>query len=339
MTPRLLLTGAGGFIGHHMLEHVLVNTDWQVVATDSWRHAGKWDRVREVLEKHPDWGKRVDVLYHDLTAPFTRQTERRIGRIDHILAMASLSHVDDSIADPGPFVLNNTLVALNVLDYARRCEWLDSMILVSTDEVYGPSVDSFPDGHPEWAPILPSNPYAASKASQEAIAISYWRAYGLPLMITNTMNVIGERQDPVKYLPRTILCVQRDVMLTVHGQPGNIGSRHYLHARNASDAWLWLLRNRKPATFPSALRPDRFNVVGDMRVDNLALAEEVALILRKRLRYQLLDFHSARPGHDPHYALDGSKLAAAGWKAPIEFTESLERTVKWTVAHPHWMES
>jgi dTDP-glucose 4,6-dehydratase len=201
--------------------------------------------------------------------------------------------------------------------------------------VYGPGVE----GHKEWSPILPSNPYAASKAAQEAIAISYWRSYDVPLMITNTMNVVGERQDPVKFLPKTIRALLRDERITIHGRQGDIGSRHYLHARNAADAWVWLLQNRKPAAFALGdARPDRFNVCGLQRVDNLALAHEVALILGKKLRYELVDFHSARPGHDPHYALDGAKLAAAGWKAPVEFTESLVRTVRWTVAHPHWLE-
>lgn len=336
MTERLLLTGAGGFIGHHTLEHVLATTDWHVVCTDSFRHAGKCDRIREVLDGHPEWHGRVEVVAHDLRGPFTIQTARRLGRIDYIIAMASLSHVDDSLSDPVAFTLSNVGIALSVLEYAAKLSYLRALILVSTDEVYGPAET----GHREWAPILPSNPYAASKAAQEAIAISYWRAYGVPLIITNTMNVIGERQDPVKYLPKIIRTVLRGERLTIHGKPGNIGSRHYLHARNAADAWVWLLRNVTPARHIfGEPRPDRFNVCGLKQVDNLALAEEVALILGRRLHYDLMDFHTARPGHDPHYALDGAKLAAAGWKAPVGFEESLERTVRWTVAHPHWLEA
>jgi dTDP-glucose 4,6-dehydratase len=333
---RVLLTGAGGFLGAHVLEHMLATTDWHVLATDSFRHKGKSDRIREVLAGHPDWTHRVKVVPHDLTAPFTAQTAQQFGRIEYIIAMASLSHVDDSLADPVPFVLNNTAVALSVLEYARlQAPQLEALILVSTDEVYGPAET----GHPEWSPILPSNPYAASKAAQEAIAISYWRSYGLPVILTNTMNVIGERQSPEKFLPKTIRAVAHGEVLPVHGRPGNVGSRHYLHARNAADAWVWLLQNTTPAAFPAASRPDRYNVCGLERVDNLALAEEVALIVGKPLHYELVDFHSARPGHDPHYALDGTKLAAAGWKAPVGFAESLERTVRWTIAHSHWLDA
>src|SRR5580698_8465058 len=96
---RVLVTGAGGFAGHHFLEHVLVNTDWDIVATDSFRHKGKTDRISEVLESGPNrvskgpWDYRVQVLTHDLTVPFSEQAAERMGQIDYIVAYASESHV------------------------------------------------------------------------------------------------------------------------------------------------------------------------------------------------------------------------------------------------------
>lgn len=336
---HVLLTGAGGFIGAHTLEHLLVHTDWRITATDSFRHRGKTDRIAGVLATHPGDRERVAVLTHDLTAPWSEQAVHSLGRVDHVVNMASLSHVDASLAHPAPFVRNNLDVALNMLELARElCP--ATFVQVSTDEVYGPA----PDGtrHAEWSPIVPSNPYAASKAAQEAAAISYWRAYGVPLVLTNTMNNIGERQDPEKFVPMLISRIAAGQEVTIHGRRGAIGSRYYLHARNHADAILHILRHLPPTAYRDGAdgeggRPDRYNVVGEQELDNLQLAQLVAQAVGKRLRYRLTDFHATRPGHDRRYALDGSKLAATGWTAPVPLLESLQRTVAWTLEHQAWM--
>lgn len=331
---RVLLTGAGGFVGHHFLEHLLATTDWGIVATGSFRHRGKTDRIVQVLDGHPSWRGRVDVLTHELTAPFSTQAMYRIGSPDYIIAMASESHVDRSISDPVPFVRNNVDVILSTLELARVVQ-PKAVIVVSTDEVYGPCEPG--QGHVEWSPIIPSNPYSASKAAQEAIAISYWRTYGVPIILTNTMNIIGERQDPEKFLPMLIRRISRGEVVTIHGTPDQIGTRHYLHARNAASAWLYLLEETTPWMFPGYEMPSRWNVAGPEPVSNLELALAVASIIGKPLNYELVDFHSARPGHDPHYGLHSGKLAKAGWKPPVDFRESLERTVRWTLANREWL--
>lgn len=342
---KLLLTGAGGFIGSHVLAHILTETNWDVVATDSFRHKGKTDRIVQTLRGGPRaWRKRIEVITHDLQAPFSSQLIGHIGHVDYVIAMASESHVDRSIADPAPFVRNNVDLILNTLDYCRVAR-PESIIVMSTDEVYGPlPADQAPwdypqaDGHQEWSTILPSNPYAASKAAQEAIAIGYWRTYGLPLVITNTMNVIGEMQDREKFVPRLIQSVKTGRPIQIHGTETNIGSRHYLHARNAADGLLFILRNKPPSLYPAADRPDRYNIAGVERISNLDLGERVAKVMGKPLRYKLVDFHSARPGHDPHYGLNPLKLAQLGWKPPVGFNTSLATTVNWTLEHPGWLD-
>lgn len=339
MTRRVLITGAGGFIGSHVLEHVLASTTWQVVATDSFRHKGKTDRIAQVIDGHAHWRPRLQVITHDLSAPFTEQMIYRMGRVDYVLALASESHVDRSIDDPVPFIRNNVNVALSTLEFARIVKPRHT-VLISTDEVYGPEpvIDGVPLPHREWAPILPSNPYSASKAAQEAIAISYWRTYGVPLTIVNCMNLIGERQDSEKFLPMLIKKITAGEEVTIHGRPGDIGTRHYLHARNLADALVHILTELPPGAFPLHDCPDRFNVVGPDRVSNLQLAQHVAELVGRQLRYTLVDFHSARPGHDPHYGLDPAKLTSAGWKPPVPFAESLARTVRWTLQNPEWLQ-
>ena len=367
---RICLTGASGFAGHHFLEHVLTTTDWEVAATASFRHRGTCDRIEPVLrgperdawstEPACGWRDRVTVVTHDLTAPFSPAEQARIaGRngADYLIAMASASHVDTSIADPVAFTENNVAVILNTLELARALK-PSAVVVISTDEVYGPVAGPHAENdslggirqvetgrpHPEWDVILPSNPYAASKAAQEAIAIAYWRTYGVPVIITNTMNLIGERQHPEKFVPKVIRAVMAGDEVTVHGRPGEPGSRHWLHARNMADAVTWLLRETRPSMFgahaspgTAADRPDRYNVASPDRIDNLTLAAMIAAAAGRDLRWRWEDFHATRPGHDPHYGLDPAKLTALGWKPPVPFTESLERTVRWTIRHPEWL--
>jgi dTDP-glucose 4,6-dehydratase len=187
---------------------------------------------------------------------------------------------------------------------------------------------------------IPSNPYAASKAAQDALCIAYWRTYNLPIIITNCMNLFGERQHPEKYISMLISKVTKGETVTVHGSPEYIGKRMYLHALNLPHAWHFILTKTTPTRYRDAAVlqvPDRYNIVGVQEVDNLELAQAVAKILGKPLRYELMDFHSARPGHDRRYALDGAKIAALGWKPTIGFQEGLERTAKWCLANPVWM--
>lgn len=359
----VLLTGAGGFAGHHALEHILDTTTWNVICTDSFRHKGRTDRIDQVLEGQfdgvdwkalegcsiafpPLWPERVKVITHDLTAPFTSLQVSRLGAVDYMICYASESHVDRSIADPVPFILNNTLVALNTLELARKLK-PKAVAWISTDEVYGPVAADDLTGFAEWAAILPSNPYSASKASQEAIAFSYWRTYGVPVVIVNCMNMIGERQDPEKFVPLVISKVMKGEEVTIHGSPGNIGTRHYLHSRNLADGILHVLKNRTPSAFgvldgrglfqmEMPDRPDRYNIATPDRIDNLTLAHMIADAAGKPLRYKLEDFHSTRPGHDPHYGLDSSRITGMGWSSPVPFDESLRRTVEWTMRHPEW---
>jgi dTDP-glucose 4,6-dehydratase len=272
-----------------------------------------------------------------LIAPVSPVLAEEIGTVDYILNVASESHVDRSIIEPASFIVNNVALMVNMLDYAKDyLPELQSFVHVSTDEVYGPA--PLGHAHREWVDAYyPSNPYSASKAAQESIAYSYWRTYGTLLTITNTMNIIGEMQDPEKFVPMVIKRVLSDQIVPIHASPnGEIGSRFYLHARNQADALLFAL-DQPNVKYGDSLVPNKWHVVGEREVNNLEMAEMIASIIGKPLRYELIDFHSSRPGHDLRYALDGEKIATAGWTAPLSLEESLERTIKWTLAHPEWL--
>lgn len=335
MTKRVLLTGASGFVGSHVLRHILTQTDYEVVCLVSFRHRGLTDRIRLATDAVDDSYARTRVITHDLTAPVSPVLAEEIGPIDYLLNVASESHVDRSITDPAPFIQNNVALVTNMLDYARKYP-VERFLHVSTDEVYGPAEPGH--AHREWVDqYFPSNPYSASKAAQESIAFSYWRTYNIPVIITNTMNIVGEMQDTEKFVPMIIKRVLSGETVTIHASPtGEIGSRFYLHARNQADALLFALGQGTPM-YGEEFVPEKWHVVGEREVDNLEMAQMVADYVGKPLRYELVDFHSSRPGHDLRYALDGKKIADAGWKAPLSLEESLERTVKWTLAHPEWL--
>lgn len=330
MSSHVLLTGGCGFIGSHVVQHFLDNTDWRITVLDSLTYAGDPARLYDSGRFDKE---RARILWHDLNSPLMDTLIQRIGPVDFVVNMASNSHIDASIADPVPFVKNNVNVALHMLEYARFLTKLKAFIQISTDEVYGAVR---PGGVlAEWATINPSNPYSASKASQEAIAIAYWRTYGVPLVIVNIMNNFGERQDREKFIPKCIRAINDGEEMVLHGTPDNIGSRYYLHARNTSDAILFLLR-RQPSIYPNTDHPDRYNIVGDRCINNLEMAKRIAEIMGLPLSYRFDHNPRNRPGHDLHYGLSGIKLAALGWKAPLDLDTSLERTVKWMMENKDW---
>jgi dTDP-glucose 4,6-dehydratase len=161
------------------------------------------------------------------------------------------------------------------------------------------------------------------------MAISYWRTYSVPVIITNTMNIIGEKQDGEKFLPKVVNSILTGKSMTIHAQHGVAGSRFYLHARNAADAIMFILNNVPVKMFPENNEPERLNVVGKIELDNLTFAQQVAEIMGKELKYEFIDVHSVRPGHDPRYGLDGKKLEDMGYDFPVSFEDSLVKTINW----------
>jgi dTDP-glucose 4,6-dehydratase len=368
MPKKILLTGVGGFIGSHCLEWWLMNTDWEIIGIDSFCHKGVWKRIDEVhnrlaakvsdparCQEHiQQLQKRVKLYIHDLSTPIDKILENQLlerkiqpcgkvvgERIHYIVNMASDSAVERSTSNPIHCLQNNYNLAINMLEFARIAK-PDAFIQVSTDEVYGEAPPKPSIGHTEWSPIIPSNPYSASKAAQEAIAISYWRTFDVPVVLTNCMNVIGEWQDPEKMVPKVINYVMQGKSMPIYadyvGDEPVLGSRVYTDARCKADALQFILQKLIPSRYKGGAKvPDRYNIVGETELDNLDIARTVAKIMGKDLRYEMIPSESARPGYDRRYALDGTKLRNKGWVPPFTFPETIERIVKWTMKHPHWL--
>lgn len=339
MSKKILITGGAGFIAHHAVHKILSETDWEIVTLDRLDFSGNLNRLKEVVDAFPvPDQKRVRVVHHDLKAALNSEIVSTIGNVDFIAHLAAGSHVDRSILYPVEFVLDNVVGTAHILDYARKLNNLEMFIYFSTDEVFGPAPGKIK--YLENDRYNSTNPYSASKAGGEELVVAFENTYGVPAIITHTMNVFGERQNPEKYIPMVIKKVREGQKVTVHADSKRIiaGSRHYIHAQDVAGALLFLLRYDM-----SQMQPDRtgakcqkFNIVGKDEIDNLQLAQFIAKVQQKELIYEMVDFHSQRPGHDLRYALDGSKMANMGWTPKSAFAQ-LEKTIEWTLNNDRWL--
>lgn len=317
---KVLLTGGAGFIGSHVLSKLVI--DHQVTVIDRLDTSGNLNRIARYKGD-----KRVRFFFHDLRAPLSDYLCHQLGSHDYILHLGAATHVDRSIEAPMEFVQDNVVATCNILDYARRgCR---KFLQFSTDEVFGPA----PPGtkYKEWDRYKSGNPYAATKAGAEELAISYHNTYGVPVIVTHTMNVIGTYQHPEKYVPSTIRKVRDGELVTVHSDKTRTmaGSRFYIGAESVADAVCFLLDRGEAG--------DKYNIVGEREIDNLTLAKLISGFVGKPLRYELVDFHSSRPGHDLRYALDGDKMRKLGWEPPDTIEETLRKTVDWYLKNPDWL--
>ena len=361
---RILGTGFCGFIGSHFVEHLLKETNWEIVILDRLDISGNLERLRDISiweqEKH-----RVKFIWWDLKAPLNSFVKKDIGEVDYIWHLAASSHVDRSIEDPLSFVMDNVVGTCNLLNFARTLKDLELFIYFSTDEVFGPA----PEGvlYKEWDRYKAGNPYAASKAGAEELCIAFENTYKLPIIVTHTMNCVGERQHPEKFIPMCIRKILAGEVITIHADKTKTksGSRFWIHARNVCQALLfltdiyyiksnpmWRIKRKIKPELLTETEPgqiinvssvydiekiptievefgDKYNIVGEKEVSNLELAQFIARVIGKKLKYEMVDFHSSRPGHDLRYSLDGTKMKEMGWQLPKTFEQSLAKTIKW----------
>lgn len=346
MSKKIVITGGAGFVGSTLIEHILKTTDWEIISIDRLDTSGNPNRWVDMdiweAEKH-----RVKVLFWDLKAEFNEWITKSIGDFDYFAHLAAGSHVDRSITDPMSFVMDNVIGAANCLEFFRKYfydvetnikrtgEPKPKFLYFSTDEVFGPA----PEGvaFKEFDRMNPNNPYAATKAAAEMLCDAYANTYKLPIMVTHCMNIFGERQTPEKFVPMLVNKIQAGETVTIHADKTKTkaGTRFYLHTRNVCAAVMFILENGK--TLDGKCNEGKYNILGEREVSNLEMAQLIADMLGKELKYEMVDFHSSRPGHDLRYALDGSKLKEMGFEYPVGFEESLKKTVDWTLAHPKWL--
>ena len=341
MSKTVLVTGGAGFVAHHVIHHLLKTTDWNIVSLDRLDFSGNLNRLSDMMNDFDvETKKRVKVVFHDLKAELNPMVKRDIGDVNYVLHLAAGSHVDRSIEFPMEFVWDNVVGTGHILEYARRLPNLERFIYFSTDEVFGPAPNGVNYG--ERDRYNSSNPYSATKAGGEELAVAFENTYKMPIVVTHTMNVFGERQHPEKYIPMVIQKVRDGETVTVHSDPTKTqaGSRHYIHAKDVADGLMFILDNLqdyKHSGDYGAAKCPKFNLVGPEEIDNLELAQIIARAQGKELKYEMVDFHSSRPGHDLRYALDGGLLESLGWIPKIKLSERVKEVVDWTLANDRWL--
>ena len=342
MSKTVLVTGGAGFVAHHVIEHLLKNTDWNIVSLDRLDFSGNLNRLSSMVEEFDiETRKRVKVVFHDLRAEINPMIARDFGDVNIVLHLGASSHVDRSILYPMEFVLDNVVGTCNILNYARNLNNLERFVYFSTDEIFGPA----PLGvnYDEYARFNSSNPYSASKAGGEELAVAFENTYKMPIYITHTMNVFGQRQHPEKFIPMCIRKVADGDTITIHSDSTRTipGSRFYIHDADVAEAMHFILKldPSKLETEPSGITCPKFNLVGKEEIDNLTLARLIANAQGKELKYDMVDFHTSRPGHDLRYALSGDYMRRLGWEPQVSLTERIGEVVDWTLKNERWLRS
>ena len=326
---KILITGGAGFIGHHIIRKLLLSTNSNIIYLDRLDYSGSYNRINQIISENKNWQKRLKIIWHDLKAEINPMIKKQIGNPDIVLHVAAASHVDRSIKDPMSFVLDNVVGTTNILEFAKNNKKIKKFLYFSTDEVFGPATKK--TKFKEDDRYKSGNPYAASKAGGEEMCVAYANTYKLPVIITHTMNVFGERQHPEKFIPKIIKSLINKKSITIHSNKNRTlpGSRFYIHAGDVAEAIIFLLDKGKVG--------EKYNVVGKKEINNLELAKIIAKYLNKKLIYKMVDFHSSRPGHDLRYALDGKKLKKLGWEPKKDVVKRIKQTVDWTINNRDWL--
>lgn len=315
---RVLITGAAGFVGSHVVRYLLDNTDWEIVCLVRLTNKGDLKNL-EFTKGNP----RVHFVYHDLKYDVNDSVRDYIGRVDYILHLGANSHVDRSISFPKEFFIDNVLGTVNLLEYMRLFMPKARFINFSTDEVYGPAPEGYK--YKEEDRFRPSNPYSASKAGQSMAGFAYFNTYNLDIINTYTMNIFGIGQNPEKLMPKAIKCARERKPMPVFAELDgdklvSVGSRHWLDVRNVGSSLVFLLEH--------GLKGESYNIVGTDELTNEEVVIKINELLGTEPLIEYVDFHKTRPGHDRRYAIDGAKLAELGWSPTITFDQGIKNVIE-----------
>jgi dTDP-glucose 4,6-dehydratase len=302
---RVLVTGGAGFIGSNFVHHLLEETTDEVVTLDALTYAGSMENLEGVLN-HPrhefvEGDIRNDSLVGDL-----------IEGVDAVVNFAAESHVDRSIDSSGPFVESNVVGTQTLLDAALSAD-IERFVQISTDEVYGQILDGTFD---ESDLLQPRNPYAATKASADLLALSYQTTHGLPVSITRSSNNYGPRQHQEKLIPKFVTRAMAGETLPVYGDGSNV--REWTYVEDNCRAIDIVLREGQDGEI--------YNVGSGDERSNLEVTTDIIDLVDAS--EDLIEFVEDRSGHDQRYALNTEKIKALGWEPKWTFESGLRQTVK-----------
>lgn len=309
---KLLVTGGAGFMGSSFIRHMLSSHDVSITTIDALTYASDMDSLSSVVGKKNFKFIKGDISERDFVFDIIRDE-----RPDVIVNFAAETHVDNSIKDSSLFLRSNVLGTASLLDAVNRFS-IPRFHQISTDEVYGDLPLDSADSFYESSPLRPNNPYSATKASADLLALSYHRTYGTPVTISRSVNNYGPFQNREKLIPMVIDRVMKGERIPVYSKGENIRSWIYVedHSRAVEKI---LLRGRIG---------EIYNISSGYEERNI---DVVKYIIRKLgAAESLIKFSPDRPGHDKRYSLDTEKMESElGFKPSLSFHEGLDRTIAW----------
>lgn len=303
---RILVTGGAGFIGSNFVHHLLENTHDSVHTLDALTYAGSRKNLDGILD-HPR---------HEFTEGDIRDQELvndLMSEADAVVNFAAESHVDRSIQSAEPFVSTNVQGTQTLLDAARDAD-IERFVQISTDEVYG-EIET--GDFNEEDPLNPRNPYAATKASADLLAESYYTTHDVPVLITRSSNNFGPRQHPEKLIPKFLQRARNEQSLPVYGDGSNV--REWMYVTDNCRAIDTVLREGTIGEI--------YNIGSGIELQNIEVTQKILDVVGAS--DDLIEFVDDRAGHDQRYALDTDKVEALGWNAKVSFNEGLEKTARY----------
>jgi dTDP-glucose 4,6-dehydratase len=314
----ILVTGGCGFIGSNFVRHMLAKYPYNVINFDKLTYAGNPENLQDI-EKDT----RYTFIKGDIAEVSDLEKVFELP-IEMIVNFAAESHVDRSIIDPDTFIKTNINGTFQLLEMARKRN-VKRFVQISTDEVYGSLGKE--GKFSEVTPLAPNSPYSASKTSADVLAMSYYKTYAMPIVITRCSNNYGPYQFPEKLIPLIITNAMNDIELPVYGDGLNV--RDWIHVADHCEAIDVVLHEGKEGNV--------YNVGGENERTNI---EIVKLILKALGKPEaLIRYVTDRPGHDRRYAIDSTKLKKElGFSPKIDFAHGMEETVKWYSENRDWWE-
>ncbi len=331
---RVMVTGGAGFIGSALVRYLVTEVGAEVLTFDKLTYAGNLSSLRPIENAPNHRFVRADICDRHAVAAALQDFQP-----DRIYHLAAESHVDRSIDGSADFIQTNIVGTYTLIEAARHY-WLGldadrkarfRFLHVSTDEVYG----SLEDGSglfTEETPYDPSSPYSASKAASDHLALSWFRTYGFPALISNCSNNYGPYHFPEKLIPLAVLNALHGKPLPVYGNGTNV--RDWLYVEDHARA-LHLIGSEGQLG-------QKYNVGGRNERRNIDVVTTICRILdrvrpARESHEKLIRFVTDRPGHDFRYAIDASRLEnELGWRARENFETGIEKTVLWYIENEWW---
>ena len=325
-TPKaVLLTGGCGFIGSHVLHHLVhkmpdtmfINVDILDKCANP-KNTVELDRYRNYRFIHGDILEQYHIIH------LLKEYE-----IDTIMHFAAQTHVDNSFGNSMTFTKTNVLGTHTLLEAAKEVG-IKLFIHVSTDEVYGTSGPDDEDKSEHTAILDPTNPYSATKAAAEMLVRSYHHSYGMPCIITRGNNVYGPRQFPEKVIPKFIKRIMNGLPCEVHGSGSQ--QRSFIHAHDVATAFESILLKGEVGKI--------YNIGSDNEMSIENLYTKVSNIMCE-LGYETKNYESVRDRsfNDQRYPVSTESLLSLGWKECVDFDTGLKETARWYIDHGgYWPE-